>query len=229
MKKENKKKSFNGESKGWGLELRTMNENARQRQNPRAKGSFGGSAKPSVQGPKQRGAPKLQRGAIAPKPTGGPRRREPRKLRSSLPLTTSRPAHPRWEEKPPQSGPRPTRRHRPRGGAGRGQGAAPCQGGPTTTILSRDGAAPRPLPWAPQAEEEGQQPQQRGPTDPPDPQSPCKAGGTEPLTSFLHTWLQERGVVTQSQSVTGGEGRDASQLMGTPDPHTPQSGGIDPP
>lgn len=71
MKKE-KKKPFNGESKGWGLELGTMNENARQQQNSRIKGLFGGSTKPSVQGPKERGAPKLLRGVLAPKRTGVP-------------------------------------------------------------------------------------------------------------------------------------------------------------
>lgn len=80
-------------------------------------------------------------------------------------------------------------------GAGRGQGRAPCQGSvpATTAILSWDEADPHHLPWAPHTDEEGQQPQQGGHADPHAPQNSPQGGGTDPLTSFLHTWLEKGG------------------------------------
>lgn len=116
-----------------------MNENARQRQNPRVKGSFGGSTKPSVQGPKQCGARNCWEVRSPQNERGYPRRREPTQALEFTPADYLMPSTsqttPWWEEKPPPKWiPSHSPRHEetqtlPRG-AGRGQGGAPCQGAP---------------------------------------------------------------------------------------------------
>lgn len=232
-----------------------MNENARQQRNQsqgkrlagRLYQTLGAGTK-AARGSKTAercDRPKMNRGAL-----GGD---SPLKLRRSLPLSEPHPSTshttPWWEAKPPKADPvrgSEGTQTLPRG-ASRGQGGAPCQGSvpATTTIPSRDGADPHSLPWAAHTGEEGQQTQQRGPTDPHAPQSPPQGGGTEPLTSSRHTWLEGgrshrpspcRGVCDGTPPAEGhprpshpsekGDGHP-TQLRGPPDLHTAQCGGTD--
>lgn len=209
-----------------------MNENARQQQNPRIKGSLGGSTKASVQGAKQRRGSQTAESCDQPKMNGAALQGEsPRKLWSSLPLSPSRPAHPRarrgGKESPSRAEPVPLTPTR--GGRRR---ACPEEQGPPPSSPGM-GQTHIPFPGPSHAHEEGQQPQQRSPTDPQAPRSdrsshipPTDVAGHSHSPSPCVPWdpSQPRGT-PHPQS----EGTDLPpQLRGTPEPHRAQCGGTDP-
>lgn len=207
-----------------------MNENAWQQQNPRIKGSFGGSTKASEQGPKSVGRRNCGEVRSPQNETGLPWKEGAHAssgVRSRLTPSASQ-IHRGGKKSPPKQTPSHSPRYEetqslPRG-AGRGQGRAPCQGGTKSSPGMRQ---PHILFRGPHTQARRGSSLSRGVPQRLTPLGvPRKADRS---SHILPTYVAGWGVVTQSQPVPGYVLRDSSQMRGTPEPHTPQSGGTDPP
>lgn len=170
-----------------------MNENAWQQQNPRIKGSFGGSTKASVQGPKSVGRRNCGEVRSPQNETGLPWKEGAHAssgVRSCLTPSASQ-IHRGGKKSPPKADPVPLTPIRggtePAQRSGQRPGTSPLPGG--HQILSWDAAAPHPLPWAPHTGEEGQQPQQRGPTKAHAPRSPPQGRQILSHPPYIRGWM----------------------------------------
>lgn len=211
-----------------------MNENARQRQNPRAKGWFGGFTKPPVQGAKRL---RNCREVRSPQNLRGcPKRREPRQAPEFGPADRLTPAHPRphrgGKKSPPKEDPVPLTPTRgdtdPARRSGQRPGMSPLPGGRPRhhhNPPSWHGADPH-IPFrGPHTQMRRSSSLSRGVPQTLTPLRIPRKAGEQILShpSYIRGW-REGEVVTQSQSLTGCVRRDPP-ADGHPRPSHPSEWG----